>query len=201
MCENSPWRRGRKCFPGTRADVSLQPRVKTLAKQLYSCGTWGLQRSRDHLQSSGGPPLEQMEKEAVTPQGAQSGASLLAGFAIPWATHARTIHEELQPEVRAYIEEDYGRLSPMGDTPYWSRQREWGVLPLRRKVQQKQHVMDWSQPPFPVPLHHWGGVEDVENLWVKLNLGKREGWGGRSSKIFFCLFYFSLPTLIWLVAN
>lgn len=58
------------------------------------------------------------------PQGAQSGASLLAGFAIPWATHARVIHEELQPEVRAYIEEDYGRLSPMGDTPCWSRERE-----------------------------------------------------------------------------
>lgn len=44
--------------------------------------------------------LEQRRKEAMTLQEAQGGASLLAGFVTPWATHDGSIHGELQPEGR-----------------------------------------------------------------------------------------------------
>lgn len=40
---------GAENVPGTRADVSLQPIVKTIVRQLCPSSTWGPQWSRDHL--------------------------------------------------------------------------------------------------------------------------------------------------------
>lgn len=89
---------GAENVPGTRVDVPLQPVVKTMVRQLHPSSTWGPQWSRDHLQSMEDPVLDQRHKE--TPQEAQGGVSLQAGFVTPWGTHDGAIHEELQPEGR-----------------------------------------------------------------------------------------------------
>ena len=50
---------------------------------------------------------------------------------------------------------------------------------VRRKEQQS--VMNWPQPPFPIPLHHsGGGGRRVANEGVKLSLERRDGgeWEG-----------------------
>ncbi|KAK4818051.1 LOW QUALITY PROTEIN: hypothetical protein QYF61_004578 [Mycteria americana] len=53
-------------------------------------------------------------------------------------THAGAVHEELQPMGRTHVGAVHGELPPIGVTPRWSRGRVWGVLPLRRKEQQRQ---------------------------------------------------------------
>ncbi|GAB0178755.1 zinc finger and BTB domain-containing protein 5 [Grus japonensis] len=60
----------------------------------------------------GDPTLEQSGPEGLHPVG---------------ETHAGKVHEG---------------LSPVGGTPCWSRGTMRGVLPLRMKKQQKQHVMN-----------------------------------------------------------
>jgi len=47
---------------------------------------------------------------------------------------------------RAHVGEVCGELSPVSPvrgTSCWSRGRVWGVLPLRTKEWQRQHVMNW----------------------------------------------------------
>ena len=60
--------------------------------------------------------------------------------------------------------------------------------PLRRKERQRQRVMNWPQPPFPVPLSYsrGGGRE----FGSEAEPGKKGEVGGRCFKI---CFYFSLP--------
>jgi len=67
-------------------------------------------------------------KEAVTPWGAGAGAGLLAGLVTPWGAHTGADHEEPagdheQPAGRTHVGEVCGELSPMGETPHWSRGR------------------------------------------------------------------------------
>jgi len=57
-------------------------------------------------------------------------------------TNAGAVHEELQPMGRSHIGEVCGELSPVRSTSYWSRGRVCGILPMRRKEQQRQHVMN-----------------------------------------------------------
>jgi len=66
-------------------------------------------------------------------------------------TNAEAVCEELQPLGRTHIGEVHGALSSMSGTSCWSRGGVWGVLPLRRKEWQRQHVMNWPQPLFSVP--------------------------------------------------
>ncbi|RMC22316.1 hypothetical protein DUI87_00628 [Hirundo rustica rustica] len=85
----------KKNVPGTRVDFPLHPVVKTVVRQLYPSSTCGPQRSRDHLQSVEDPMMEQRQKQAVAPQEAHSGVSLLAGFVTLWENHAGAINGEL----------------------------------------------------------------------------------------------------------
>ena len=76
---------------------------------------------------------------------------------------------------------------PREEPSWWSRSRVWGVLPLRRNEQQRQRVMNWPQPPFPIPLCHlgWGGRE----FRSEVEPGKKGAVGARCIKIWL---YFSL---------
>lgn len=56
-----------------------------------------------------------------------------------------------------------------------------GRAPVHVLVRAAQAVMNWPQPPCPVPLHSAG--EDVENLGVKLSLWRKEELGERCFKI------------------
>ena len=108
-------------------------------------------------------------------------------------THAGAVREELQPVGRTHIGEVCGGLFPVGGTPCWSRGREWGVLLLRRKELQRQcDELTATLIPRPRVLL-W--EEEVENLWVKLNPGRRERW--REGVIRFS-FYFSLSYSDWI---
>ena len=71
--------------------------------------------------------------------------------------------------------------------------------PLRRKERQRQSVMNWSQPPFPVALLCSGGGGTESG--VKFSPGKREGWGGEGEGVFKIWFYFSLSYSDFLVIN
>jgi len=57
-------------------------------------------------------------------------------------THTGAVRGEWQPTERTHIGEICGGLSPFEGTPRWSRGRESGVLPLRRKEEQRQCVMN-----------------------------------------------------------
>jgi len=133
--------------------------------------------------------LEQAPARTCGPmeRGAHIGTDLLAGLVTPWGTHAGAVSEELQPMGRTHIGEFHGRLSPVDATPCWSRGRAWGVLPLRRKEQQRQRVMNGPQPPFPIPLWLlWGGGREFGS---EVKPRKKGGMGGRCYKI---CFYISL---------
>lgn len=86
----------------------------------------------------------------------------------------------------------HGGVSAMRGTPPWSRAREWGVLPPRRKEQQRQLVMMWLQPSFPHSL--LTGRKEAE---LEIELGKKGGVMGRCLKIWV---YFSL-SYIWQALN
>lgn len=62
--------------------------------------------------------------------------------------------------------------------------------PLKRKEWQRQHVINWLQPLFPIPTL-WGRRQRKSG--VKLNPVRKEGWG----KVFLrCGFIYHYPTLI-----
>ena len=87
---------------------------------------------------------------------------------------------------RIHVGEVCGELSPVRGTSRWSRWRVWGVLPLRRKERQRQRVMNWPQPPFPVPLCHSGG--GGRETGVKLSPGRREAGGEVFEDVLLVLF-------------
>jgi len=128
----------------------LWPRGEPALEQVCWQGLW----------PCGGPTLEQPVPDGLYPMG---------------GTCAGAVCEELQPVGRTHIEELCGELSSIRDTSHCSRGRVWGVLPLRDKERQRQHVMNWPQPPFPVHLHRSG--EGGREMGVKLSRGRREGWG------------------------
>ena len=160
------------------ADVHLQPREDPMPEQVDA---------RRRLWPHGAPTLELAPGRSCGPveRGAHTGAGLLAGLVTPWGTHARAVHEELHPAGRTHAGAVRGGLSPVGGTPRWSRGRVWGVLPLRRKERQRQCVMNWPQPPFPVALRHSrrGGRENWEWSWAQ---EEGRGGGGRCFMVWFC---------------
>lgn len=79
-------------------------------------------------------------------------------------------------------------LSPMGETPCWSR----GVLSLNRNEQQK-YVMNWPQSPFPTLLHLCRGAG--RELGIKLSPRRRNIF----LRAFFLTFHYSF--LICLVVS
>ncbi|GAB0179878.1 hypothetical protein GRJ2_000453100 [Grus japonensis] len=66
--------------------------------------------------------LEQAPGRTCGPvkRGAHAGAGFLAGLVTPWGTHARAVHEELQPMGRTHVGEVHGGLTPVVGTPQWS---------------------------------------------------------------------------------
>ena len=79
------------------------------------------------------------------------------------------------------------RAAACGKDPYW-RCLWWsascGTDPMleqgksvRRKEKQRQGVMNWPQPPLPVPLHHCG--RKVENMGNEVEPGEEGGVGRR----------------------
>ena len=102
-------------------------------------------------------------------------------------THAGEVREDLQPLGRIHAGEVCGELSLMRGTSLWRRGRVWGVGSLSRKERQRQCVMNWPQPPFPVPLSILeGGGREVAS---EDEPGKKGGMGGRCLKIWI---YFSI---------
>jgi len=57
-------------------------------------------------------------------------------------THPGAVREELLPMGRSHVKGVCGELCHVGGTSRWSRGRVCGVLPVRRKEQQSQHVMN-----------------------------------------------------------
>ena len=103
-------------------------------------------------------------------------------------THTGAVFEEPYRMWGTHVGAVHGGLSPVGRTPRWSRGRGWGVLPLRRKEQQRQRVVNCPQPPFPHPPALLGGrgwrIE--EQSWAQ-----EEGRDG-GEDVFRIWFYFSL---------
>ncbi|GAB0182207.1 zinc finger and BTB domain-containing protein 5 [Grus japonensis] len=75
----------------------------------------------------GDPMLEQFAPEGLQPVG---------------ETHTGAVREGLQPVGGTHVGEVREGLSPVRGTPCWSRGTMRGVLPLRTKKQQKQHVLN-----------------------------------------------------------
>lgn len=69
-------------------------------------------------------------------RGARAGAGLPMGLVTSWGISARAVHEEQKPMKISHIEEVHGAMSPMGGTPYWSRE---GV---RRKEKPSKHEVN-----------------------------------------------------------
>ncbi|KAJ7407660.1 hypothetical protein BTVI_62499 [Pitangus sulphuratus] len=170
------------------AEIHLQILEDPMPKQLDA---------QRNLCPHGKPALEQAPGSICGPmeRGAHTEAGLLAGLVTLWgATLEQPIPDGLYPTGRIYagaiceelqpvgstgfftVGEVHGGLPPMGGTPRWSREAYEESFLLRRKEKQRLHVMNWSQPPFPVPLHHWG--EEGEKSGVKLSLGRRSRRGG-----------------------
>jgi len=180
--------RGRRC-----SRYLLQPMMKTMVRQAVPCNPWRSMVEQISTHSPwrtpgwsrwvrpkeavtpGGPMLEQAPGRACGPveRGTHSREGLLSGLVTPWDTHGGAACS--------------WRSAPLGRDPCWSRGKVSGVLLLRRKEQQRQCVTNWLQPPFPFTLHHWTG-EEVVNMGVKLNSGRREEWG---KAVFEICFYFS----------
>jgi len=146
------------------ADLHLQPLEDPMLKQV---GGWR------RLWAPGEPMLEQAPSRTCGPVGDPHGKNAACGKDPCWAR----VPEGLHPVGRTHAGAVCGRLSPVGGTPGWSRGRVWGVLPLRRKEQQRQRVMNWPQPPFPVPLYCcWG---EGREFGSEVEPVEKEGVGGR----------------------
>lgn len=107
-------------------------------------------------------------------------------FLKDWALQKKPMLEqfqELQPVGGMRVGEVLERLPPMGRTPHWSRGRVWGVFPLRRKEQQRQHVMKWLSPQSQLPFSRGRGREFGSWTWEEGQVGQRciEIW------FYFCL--------------
>lgn len=149
---------GTENVPSTRADVPLQPVVQTMVRQQYPCSPWGPAAEITCSQWRA-PCWSRWRRRLWPPQEAHTGATLLTGFATPWGTHAEAIKR----------------------TAVWRKGLHWrsswktvshgrhSVLELAKTVSSSPEKEGAAQTAC--------GVEDVENLWVKLSLGKREGWG------------------------
>lgn len=77
-----------------------------------------------------------------------------------WRIHAGQVHDS---------------LSPRRVASFWSSGRVGGALLLSRKEPKRRCVMNWCNPHC-LPCCATGG-EDVEDLSLKLSLGKQEKWG------------------------
>ena len=143
----------------------------------------------------GEPVLEQAPARTCgrVERGAPTRAGLLAGLVTLWGTHA-------------------GAACSWGTAPC-GRDPRWGSLwrtvgrgrdptleqgkGVRRKEQKRQHVMNWPQPAFHVPLHCLGGGGREFRSEVKPT--KKGGVGGEVFLRFGFISHYS--TLMWLVIN
>ena len=140
------------------------------------------------------PMLEQAPGRTCGPmgRGAHAGAGLLAGLVTPWGTHAGTVcfwwttlHGRDPCWSSSWRTAPCGKDSRCSSSSgtvshgrdptleQWQRVRS---SPLRRKEWQRC-VMNWPQPPFPIPLHHSGG--GGREFGSEFKPGKKEGVGGR----------------------
>ncbi|OPJ89134.1 hypothetical protein AV530_016360 [Patagioenas fasciata monilis] len=131
---------GRGGTPGTRAEIPLQPMVKTMGRQAVPLQPMEVQSGADiHLQPIEDPMPEQMDAPKggcdpmeslcwsrllagpVNPveRGAHAGTSFLAGLVTPWVTHAEAVCSK--------------RTSPRGKHPRWNsswRTASYGKDPM-----------------------------------------------------------------------
>lgn len=151
------------------------------------CGLWWVSCAPGTHCSRG------MSKGGWDPMGSWCWSRILARLVDLQVTHTKAVSSwRTAPHGR----DSYwgsSQETAMGESPPWCRGGVWGVFPLGRMAQQR-HVMMWPQPPFLIPLHCWG--EEGKKLGVKLNPGRRKGWG-KSVLRFKVISHY--PVLIWLI--
>ena len=140
------------------------------------------------------PALEQAPGRTCRPveRGAYAGAGLLAGLVTPWGTHiGAACSWRTAPCGRDPCWGSSWRTAACGKDSHWSS--SWRTVSherdltleqgksVRRKGQQRQHVMNWPQHPFLVPLRHSG--EEGGESGSEVEPEKKGGVGGRCFKI------------------
>ena len=160
------------------ADLHLQPMVDPTPEQVVA---WR------RLWPSGEPELEQAPGRACGPmeRGAYAGAVLLAGLVTAWRG---------APAGAACS----WRTAPHGKDPHWSSL--WRAAAHGRthiaEGRQRQLVMNWLQPPFPVPLRcSGGGGREFES---EVKPGKKKGVEEGLLRFSF-YFVMVLPWWFWLI--
>lgn len=173
MWEKQPWRhqgqwrrRGRKCsrHQSRCSSAACSTDHGEAAIPLQPMGS----SSRDHLQPVESPCWSKWRWRLWPPQEAHTGASLLTGFATPWGIHAGAIKRTAVWGKGLHWRSSWKTVSH-GRHPVLEKAKRVSSCPEKEGAAQTA-CDDLVTATIPC------GVEDVENLWVKLSLGKREGW-------------------------
>ena len=192
------------CFPlqlMTKTMVRQLIPLQSMVEQISTCSPW------KELHARAGWCL----KEAVTPWGAPCWSNLFLrdctrGRDPRWGRSWRAAARGKDSRVRSLCR----TLSRERDPRLEQGQRVRSP-PLRRKERPSQRVMNWLQPPFPVPLHCSGrGGREYES---EVEPGKKGVGGRRCFKIwiYFSLSYSDLvgdelnslfsPSSVWFVRD
>ncbi|KAK4806844.1 LOW QUALITY PROTEIN: hypothetical protein QYF61_012565 [Mycteria americana] len=126
--------------PGTRAEIPLQPVVKTMVKQVVPLQPMEVHSGGDiHLQPVEDPTLEQVDapEGGCDPMGSLYWSRLLAGPVTLWGTHAGAVCEELQP-ISKQFKNIIQRSAPRLDSYEW--QGVWDSM--------GKYLSHWAPPVF-----------------------------------------------------
>lgn len=129
------------------------------------------------------------------PHGKPKVDQVLTGPVTPWEEHTETDLEELQPCGRDLCWRRVWRIISCGRPLTLEQEKS-----MRRKEQHRWSVTNWLQPPFHIPLCHFGREEGAEESGTKNWIWAHEerGWDD-GGFIFVLICHF--PTLILIVSK